>query len=349
MKAVKLRRLLSSLFLAATGALLLGFVSPANAGNGLPASDLTVTVRELADGQVQFCVSGTAYMKGGESSFYETEYNWETSSPPHNRVDGFGNPSYDWVSIPEGLHLMVPEWETPQDELQLYGLQPSMRRLDMEYVAFSSGGYWRLGSFWSGYLEYGDPITGHGCVTTAAIPFSDFVPGTFPIDGQYFDMTYVVIPYVATPEKPPRQPRLRTPRSRRFGTLEVGRSSRVQRIPVTNEGGPAATPPPPPPPSSPPPPQPKASNKASSGGGAATGLRVRVSGRGARHFRVSQTAAKTLALGESTFFTASFRPRSPGNHRAVARILSSAPTETTFLRGRGIRSRVNSPRFPRAF
>jgi len=344
MKAVKLRRLLSSLFFAAAGVLLLGTASPASAGNDLPPADLTVTVRELADGQIEFCMSGTAYMKsGGKGGWIDrTEYDWESHSPPHSRLDEFGNPSDDSVSIPEGLYFMVPDWAIG-DELQLYGLvlMPP-RRLDLENVEFSSFGHWALRSSDGAYLDYGDPITGHGCVTTNAIPFSDFVAGTFSIVGNQFDMTYVVIPY--TPE---RQARLRSPRSRRFGTVEVGRSSRVQRIPVTNVGAPAATPPPPSQPT--PPPMERSSDKAKHDSGAATGIRVRLSGRGARHFRVSQTAAKTLALGERTFFTASFRPRSPGNHRAVARILSSAPTETTALRGRGIRPRVNSPRFPRAF
>ncbi len=94
-----------------------------------PASNLILTVQEQANGDVEFSLSGTAYMKQA-GSFSSTEYDTTANHPPHT-VGGSES-----APLPSGLML------TPDGGMSI----------PLNNIYFNSPGYWFLGTFPSGPL-----------------------------------------------------------------------------------------------------------------------------------------------------------------------------------------------------
>lgn len=299
MKLVMQRSHFHALFLGLIAILSFGMVSSAVAGGANPASDLTVTVQELENGDVKFSLSGTAYYNNpmmGEP--YRTPTDYSQMTPPHTLDD------YEYFTIPDGLTLTVPNNDP---------MPPSpTREATLRYLDFNSSGYWSFYSFYTGTLNFGDEMTGSGMVVTDEVPFSAFEVGTFFVEGNDFDMTYVVRPYV------PPVPRLKAPAKARFSKTLLRKSSRTSRIVIQNVGD-----------------------------GAVENLAVRISGGAARDFRIRKRPSSMVEPGGSTALTVFFRPRAVGNRRAVASLMSNAPTKRVALTGKGYRPQVVvGPRVP---
>lgn len=102
-------------------------------------------------------------------------------TPPHTLDD------YEYFTIPDGLTLTVPD-NNPMPA------SPT-REATLNYLEFNSSGYWSFYSFSTGTLNFGDEMTGSGMVVTDEVSFSVFEVGTYFVEGDEFDMTYVVRPY----------------------------------------------------------------------------------------------------------------------------------------------------------
>lgn len=275
-----------------------GVVSGAAAGEPNPASDLTVTVQELENGDVKFSLSGTAYYKQQSGYPYQTPGDSDQMTPPQTLDD------YEYFTIPDGLTLTVPD----NDPMPA----GPTRDATLRYLDFNSSGYWSFYSFYTGPLNFGDEMAGSGMVVTDEVPFSAFGVGTFFVEGDEFDMTFVVRPYV------PPVPRLKAPSTARFSNTLLRKTSRTSRILIQNVGD-----------------------------GAVENLSVRISGGAARDFRIRKRPSSMIAPGGSTTLKVSFRPRAVGNRRAVASLLSNAPTKRVTLKGNGYRPpTIISPRLP---
>jgi hypothetical protein len=296
MKLVKQRSYFPALFLGLIAILSFGVVSGALAGVSNPASDLTVVVQELENGDVKFSLSGTAYYKQSSGYPYQTPTDSSQMTPPHT-LD-----VYEYFTIPDGLTLTVPN----NDPMPV---SPT-REATLSYLDFNSSGYWSFYSFYTGNLNFGDAITGSGMVVTDEVPFSAFEVGTYFVEGDDFDMTYVVRPYA------PPVPRLKAPAKARFSDTLLRKSSRNSRILIRNVGE-----------------------------GAVENLAVRISGGAARDFRIQKRPSSMIAPGGSTNLTVSFRPRAVGKRRAVASLMSNAPTRRVALTGKGLRV-IAAPRIP---
>lgn len=301
-------RMLTAGFALAFGAL---FSASANAQS--PANDLTITVNELANGDVKFTASGTSQMliTGG---FGTTNADSSTNTPPQNRP--LNLPQY--VQLPEGLVLTVPENPNSEEESAPEEGSLQNNQIPLNYLFFNSG-YWHLGSFWSGTLQQGDSITGSGSITvsTSEVSFSDFVPGTYKVrrnpwgmNEELYDLTYKVIPYSVG---------ISVSKPSRFPNTDVDRTN-TQTITITNTG---STP--------------------------VSGLKVQISRAGKKNFKVTQPNSSSLEAGASTTFVATFQPESAGTKSAKITITDGTSSKKVVLRGRGLapRGNTNTPRFPR--
>jgi hypothetical protein len=197
-----------------------------------------VTVEEQENGEVKFSLGGTAYLQQN-SNFSHTNYSYSPAAPPSTFFGSYG--------LPPGLKLTVPDRTEVSEEESVEEGVLATRDLLPGYVFGTLG--WGLGWFTSGPLLAGDPITGSGSVTTASVPFSFFIPGTFevgpgpdnsepesaapggaviPAGILPYSITYKVIPFTAEPNlflaTPSRFPKTRLMRS--GGTREVTISNR---------------------------------------------------------------------------------------------------------------------------
>jgi len=341
MKSIIFSRLLHSLR-AVLGVALI--TAPTAMVFGLPdPSTLTITVEELANGSVQFSASGTAYANGsGTFSTTPSISNPSDPSPPHT-LSSFTN-----LPLPSGIVLTIPEQITSEEEPVAGNLpeaaEPRFVDLPVTSVFFGESGDWALGEFGdvgsevengavsemsSSFVTFGDPITGSGSVTVSNIPFSNFVPGVFPIifefrgepesreRGFLFEITYKVIAYNAPPAPPvpAGRPALSVETPRPFPKTRIERSSRTQRVRITNVGKVPV-------------------NKIS----------VAITGDHAGDFKTRPFRVRTLNPGVHTFVAVYFRPADRGDRKATLSVSSSAPEKSVPLSGTGV---LNSPRFPR--
>jgi len=114
-------------------------------------------------------------------------------------------------------------------------------------------------------------------------------------------------------------PLISVTRIERFSSTPLGKSSRPQRLVVTNTGEVPVT-----------------------------GLHAMLPARGGDDYLVTAFASRTLLPGESAGLAVTFRPRSAGMRKAILEIRSDAALHRSALAGRGVvvgRS-VYSPRFP---
>lgn len=250
------RPLFSVLLLVALFALLRGFGGDVFAQ--FPAGDLTVTVEELDGGEVRFSLAGSTPLRE-EGGFSNTGFNVATSSPPHALL---GNASY---SLPAGLKLSA-----------------NGNDFALDYIYFNNGPVWHLGSFSSSTFPQSTNVIGSGTGVSSTIPFSNFIPGTYEVAGQSFDITYRVI------ARPETLPRLALAGPGRFPATLVGRGSRPRTLSITNTGN-----------------------------AAASGLRIALSGKGARDFK-STPAPTSLAAGGTAIVKITFKPRAKGGRKAEA-------------------------------
>jgi len=241
-----------------------------------PAGDLTVTVEELDGGEVRFSLAGSVPLRE-ESSFGNTGYDNVTPSPPHTRI------SYVNYPLPPGLTLSA-----------------GGNDFAITYIYFDPTSFWYMGSFGSSTFPQGTNVVGSGTGISSTIPFSNFIPGTYEVAGQAFDVTYRVIAKAAP------APRLAVTGPGRFPATLVKRSSRPRNLLVTNTGN-----------------------------AAATGLKVDVSGRASRDFKATQPPG-TLAAGASTTLKITFKPRAKGVRKADATITATnAASASVVLLGKG--------------
>lgn len=329
MNSVKPPRFLPAILSGFIGMIALSASSPLLAqGPPVPAGDLTVTVEETESGEVTFSLSGTAYM---QSTGFIASTN-AVSFPP---VPPTTATSFVQYQIPPGLNLTVTDL-MPQSEPEVPEEGGSMTvNLPLTSI-ISSTGQWYFTTQSSGNLFVGSPITGSGSITTNAVPFSFFVPGTYTVLPSTFDnseaessapeeadvnpiprgflpyyITYKVIPY--SPEASVSELGVSKPKT--FVTRVESPVS--QAITITNLGN---TP--------------------------ISGLKVEIPKSGKKNFDVTQPKLTTLAAGASTTFVATFQPESAGSKRASVTITGGSASETVQLRGRAL-PKVNSPRFPR--
>ena len=286
-----------------------------------PAGDLTVTVNELANGSVQFSLSGTANLQNNVSSMTILNFrpgDPSTALPP--------NADYGVFPLPEGLKLtMTTEsvfTSAPEGPEEAF-VGPMVTEYPLNNVYFSGG--WYLGYFSSGTYYLGDTIAGSGTVVTGDVPFSLFIPGTFvvtpstadsePEEGAAAPSTDGIYPYLVTYKVIPYSIGLDVDKPKRFPTTQVNRSSRTQRLKITNLGSlPVA------------------------------GLRVINSN--SSDFSVSDPKSSSLDPGESTTFTATFTPKRSGKRSSRVTITDGTSTSRIRLRGKAIAVATNSPRFP---
>jgi hypothetical protein len=302
---------LRSLFSGLAALAVLGVAAPAFSQS--PANDLTITVNELPSGDVKFTASGTSQMLMS-GSFYTTNASTSAMIPPQNRP--LNLPQY--YEMPVGLIFTYPvsQRDAEEESAPEEGPSPGYGEFPLNYLFFNSG-FWHMGSYSSGFLEQGAPITGSGTVTVSKsdIAFTDFVPGTFhtrtspwSMGEELYDLTYKVIPYTVGlgVEKPAR-----------FSETQVNRSSQSQVLTITNLGSLPIS-----------------------------GLTVQISQSGKKNFKVTQPKLKELKAGESTTFEATFNPDSAGNKATRITVTDGTSLKKVTLKGRGVDNRVNSPRFP---
>lgn len=299
----------ASLHALATGlvTLLALSVTTSSQAQGSPANDLTITVNELANGDVKFTASGTSVMLKSEG-FFATNGDPVAKTPPHNRS------SFASVNLPEGLIFTAPFSVTSEEESAPE--EGSNLTMPLNYLFFQSN-YWHLGSFFAGTPQQGDPITGSGSVTVSksVLSFSDFVPGTFKTrryefgsGDDLYDLTYKVIPYAVG---------LEVAKPTRFPDTQVDRSN-SQTIKVTNIGSVPIS-----------------------------GLQVQIPQSGKKNFKITQPKATSLEAGASNTFEATFQPESDGTKTTRITITDGTSSKKVVLKGKAVDGRVNSPRFPR--
>jgi hypothetical protein len=326
MNSVKPPRFLPAILSGLVGILVLSATSPLVAQ--IPAGDLTVTVEETENGDVQFSLSGTAYMQ--QSGFISsTNSSFFPAVPPANAS------TYVQYLIPPGLNLTVPDSIGSEPETPEEGGSMTVN-LPLSAIVSSTGNWYLTAQSSGNSLPIGSAIAGSGSITTNAVPFSFFVPGTYlvfpsvsetsepepaaPEEGDMnlpprgflpYYITYKVIPY--SPEA--SVSKLGVSRPNTF--VARVETSISQTITITNLGN---TP--------------------------VSGLKVEIPKSGKKNFDVTQPKLTTLAAGASTTFVATFEPESAGSKRATITITGDSASETVQLRGRAL-PKVNSPRFPR--
>jgi hypothetical protein len=324
MNSVKPPRFLPALLSGLVGILVLSAASPLVAQ--IPAGDLTVTVEETENGDVRFSLSGTAFMQRSGSISSTNSSNFP-AVPPSTA------PAFVSYPIPPGLNLTIPAAEASESETPEEGATATVN-VPLTAVQASTGN-WYFAMQSTGSLAFGSAVTGSGSITTGAVPFSFFVPGTYlvgppddrnseveeggledpkavlPTPGnQNFFITYKVIPYSAAAGS-----NLGVSRPTTFVT-RIG-TSVSQTITITNLG---KTP--------------------------ISGLKVEIPRSGKKNFDATQPRLTTLAAGASTTFVKTFEPETPGSKRANFTVTGGSVSKTVPLRGRAL-DRVNSPRFPR--
>lgn len=241
-----------------------------------PAGDLTVTVEELDGGEVRFSLAGSVPLRE-ESSFNNTGYNNVIPSPPHTLT------YFAFYLLPPGLKLSAGGDD-----------------FDITRIYFDPTSFWYMGSFGSSTFPQGTNVVGSGTGISNTIPFSNFIPGTYEVAGQAFDVTYRVIAKAAP------APRLGVTGPGRFPATLLRRSSRPRNLLISNTGN-----------------------------AAATGLKIDISGRASRDFKVTQPPG-TLAAGTSTALKITFKPRAKGVRKADATITAAnAASAGVVLLGKG--------------
>ncbi len=279
-----------SLFLAKALAVIFALGAPLVRADSFPAGDLTVTVEEQENGSVKFSLGGTAYLLQN-ANFNSTNFSYSPGTPPSTFFGSYG--------LPSGLTLTVPDRTEVSEEESVEEGPLATRDLSLGYVFGTSG--WGLGWFTSGPLLVGDPITGSGSVTTASIPFSFFVPGTFEVGpgiddsepesaapeaatvpaGIYpYSITYKVIPFTA-------EPRLIVATPSRFPKTRLLRSGGTRQVAVSNRGNVTIR-----------------------------NLSVSITGAASRDFSHGSLPVTQLAPGASTRISVSFKPRRTGVRNA---------------------------------
>lgn len=250
----------------------------------IPAGDLTVTVEEQQNGEVKFTLSGTAYMQSN-GSFSYTNISFSAGTPPATSYGSYG--------LPAGLKLTVPDRTVPDSEEESAEEVPLPSRDLLIGSLYGSSG-WYLGNFSSGNLLVGDSIVGAGSVTTNAVPFSFFVPGTFEInpssappsepeasEGEVAEaetgfspyyITYKVIPFADDPDL-----RVSTPAP--FPRTRLRRSGGSKDVTISNRGNVTIQ-----------------------------NLVVEIAGGAARDFSFSRPLVSELAPGASTKISVGFKP-----------------------------------------
>jgi hypothetical protein len=325
MNSVKPPRFLPALLSGLVGILVLSAASPLVAQ--IPAGDLTVTVEETENGDVRFSLSGTAFMQRSGSISNTNSSNFP-AVPPSTA------PAFVSYPIPPGLNLTVPAAEASESETPEEG-STATENVPLTAVQASTGN-WYFAMQSTGFLPIGSAVTGSGSITTGAVPFSFFVPGTYlvgppsirnsevesaepenpkgspPTPGnQEFFITYKVIPYSSAASS-----ELGVSKPKTFVT-RVG-SSISQTITITNLGN-----------------------------SPISGLKVEIPRPGRKNFDATQPRLTTLAAGASTTFVATFEPESPGSKRSSFTVTGGSASKTVTLRGRALDRVNNSPRFPR--
>jgi hypothetical protein len=321
------KRLLLALLPALIGVLF--SAASARAGVGEFSGDLTVTVEELANGEVRFTLSGAAQIKEN-GTIYATPQLFDPDRggyiPPANRQ------GYDLFPLPGGLSFELGDFVASEEEAAgpEEGGNPTF---PVNYIEFSTGG-WYL-RMTSGGVSSGALLTGSGSVTVSSLDsamnsaegeigeaisepftFADLVPGVYQVSGHLFDFTYVVVPYgeVVPISAPKRNASIFLSRLRPFPPTGIGRRSLTQVVRIRNRGD-----------------------------APLRGLSVGASGRASKDFSVSPPKRRTLAPGAGTTVRVSFRPSAPGFRRASLNAKGNAPTASTALLGRGV---APSPRAP---
>ncbi len=252
-----------------------------------PAGSLTITVRELSNGDVLFEAGGTSAMLQ-DGNFSTTNFDPDAVLPPHNNSMG-NSTSLPYVN---GLKLTVPDRAgdgiLPEPENGAEEVPgPGTVDIPLDWIYFNFGGYWHLGTYSSGNLLAGDPITGSGRATIpqSTIPFSDFIPGTFAtrkkgwsMGEELYDLTYQVIPYdlrlAASRPAPFRPTRVRKKGPTRHVTVR-----NIGTVPIEN-------------------------------------LRIDLSGPAFRDFSAGPVLPGSLAPGGTAKIAVSFRPHAKGLRRA---------------------------------
>jgi hypothetical protein len=249
----------------------------------IPAGDLTVTVEEQQNGDVKFSLSGTAYMQSS-GSFSYTNISFSAGTPPNAAFGSYG--------LPAGLKLTVPDRTGADSSEESPEELPSPPRDLLIGNLYGSSG-WFLGLFDSGTLLRGDSITGAGSVTTNAVPFSFFVPGTYQINpgapgsepeasaGEVaeaetgfspYSITYKVIPFAENPD-------LRISSPAPFPRTRLRRSGGSQDVTISNRGNVTIQ-----------------------------NLTVEITGAGSGDFSHSRPSVSELAPGASTRISVGFKP-----------------------------------------
>lgn len=316
------RPLLRSCFAALLSGGVLSLLSPTFAQSLPPAGNLTVTVNELANGSVQFALSGTAHLQSSISGMSVLNFrpgDPSTALPP--------NADYGVFPLPEGLKLTITSENAPTSAPE-FPEEAFVGPMVSEYplhTAYFSGG-WYLGYFSGGYNFIGDTIAGSGTVVADNVPFSHFIPGTFlvtpglpgsePEEGDLEPNTSGIYPYFVTYHVIPYAAGLDVDKPKRFPTTQVNRSSRTQRLTITNIGSLPVN-----------------------------GLRI--SNSNSNDFEVSDPRSSSLEAGGTTNFTVTFTPKRSGNRSSLVTITDGTSKARVRLRGKAIDPSPSTPRFPR--
>jgi hypothetical protein len=327
--------------------------------------NLTVTVRELANGGVRISLSGSAPVLGYPNNSEDVMNNGALITRTNVAFDPAAPPALAGdlsLPIPPGLTLTIDYGEgTSSEEETRSGFLPvSEISVPLDEVVFPSGN-WCLGSFEIGAPAEGAAINGSGAVTANDVPFHLFVPGIyrvgpptyqipteggteleyFPGQDEYF-ITYEVIPFVPAPA-------IRLSKPSRFPATKVRRPARDQDVTITNAGNLPLT-----------------------------NLSLDISGVAAKDFSLSAPLAGILDSGESIRIPVGFRPHRRGIRRATLTVAGMTElkqvdpaseeeaevengliepvspivvTDSVALEGSGVRPKVRpskprSPRFP---
>jgi len=167
----------------------------------LSAEDLTVTVRETAN--------GTTFSLRGESPFVGTTYGLATNldiaegTPPVSQaaIASLWEFGTHYIPVPPGLSLSVKENGGPAGPIQFSS--PIQAMVLYFAGAEANSAAWALfGNSVRGGYEYSGPISGSGSVTVPDFPFFLLRPGRFVVEpGAPIDSAEGVSPESAAPSK----------------------------------------------------------------------------------------------------------------------------------------------------
>ena len=226
-----------------------------------------------------------------------TNYSYDPASPPFAGYD-------EYYELPAGLTLTVPDNGNDESAPEAAGPEedPALSKTLEIDTLYGEGG-WALGYFHSGLLHEGDAITGAGSITTKAVPFNLFTPGTFLIEAGYgggmgsesdssveesLGSAGGVYPYSITYKVIPLKASLNVSGPGAFPKTILGKTSRAQQVKITNNGS-----------------------------APLTDLNLSIAGRGARDFSPSALSLTSLPAGASTLVDVRFRPKRTGKRRAT--------------------------------